>query len=516
VYEEESEQTPSNILPAVLRYKWHLAVSIPVLLVITTVAVLALPPIYRSEGKIMVETQQIPVDLVRSTVTNAASEQIDIIRQRVMTRENLLGIINKYEHFNSEGASPIELSRTLSAFIKRVSIAVTSAKKGRETVAIGFTVSFGSDRPSIAQAVTNDLVTLFLSENVKTRTKRASETTEFLRTEARKIREELTETEDAVAKFKKENKDSLPEHLNLYVEMREDSRRQLSELDRTISSSHEQLRVLNTQLQLSRQQGAGALDSDKANLEQMREEYRRLLLVYQPSHPDVVNIKEQIEAIESGQLGGDDEELLTSAELSIKSQIKSIETKLELFEKDREREQSKLVDLEQRIVKIPQVERGFSVIKRDYESKLEQYESIVAKMQSAEMAESLEQESKAERFSILEPPILPISPSEPDRKKLLVLAFGLSFGAPVGVVFLIGFLDKSLRSSESLALVTGHPPLVEIPYISTEKELKLTRKRVLYSSAAAFLVGLLSLFLVHVMYMPLGELASKILVRLGV
>ena len=514
MYEEESEQAPSNIVPAVFRYKWHLAVSIPVLLVITAMAVLALPPIYRSEGRIMVETQQIPVDLVRSTVTGAASEQIDIIRQRVMTRENLLTIVNKYEHFGAQGASPIQISRILGAFISKVQIKVTSAKKGRQKVAIGFTVSFGSDRPFIAQAVTNDLVTLFLSENVKTRTQRASETTEFLRQEARKIRDELTQTEDAVAQFKRENKDALPEHLDLYVGMREDSRRQLSELDRTVTSLQEQRRILENQLALSRQQGA-TLDSDSATLDQLRAEYRRLLLVYQPSHPDVITVKDQIDAIQSGGANSEDEQLLNSAELSLKSQIRSLETRLESIQADKLREQEKLTDLEQRIVKIPQIERGFANISRDYETKLEQYESIVAKMQNAEMAESLEEERKAERFSILEPPILPTSPAEPDRKKLLALAFGLSFGAPVGVVFLIGFLDKSLRSSESLAKVTGEPPLVEVPIILTEQEIRSKRKTIVYGSASAFAVGLASLFLVHVMYMPLAELMSKIIVRLG-
>src|SRR5215813_6819716 len=67
------------------------------------------PPTFQSEGKILVESQQIPVDLVRPTVTATASERIATIQQRVMTRENLLKIADKYQMFADQRD---KLSRT--------------------------------------------------------------------------------------------------------------------------------------------------------------------------------------------------------------------------------------------------------------------------------------------------------------------------------------------------------------------------------------------------------------------
>src|SRR5262245_64732644 len=57
------------------------------------------PPIFLSEGKILIVTQQIPVDLVRPTVTATATERLATIQQRVMTRDNLLKIMDKYQLF---------------------------------------------------------------------------------------------------------------------------------------------------------------------------------------------------------------------------------------------------------------------------------------------------------------------------------------------------------------------------------------------------------------------------------
>src|SRR5882672_4887459 len=69
-----------------------------VLVVGLAVAVL-LPATYVSEGKILVQSQQIPTELVRPTVTSAAQERIQVIEQRTMTRENLLAMIDKFQLF---------------------------------------------------------------------------------------------------------------------------------------------------------------------------------------------------------------------------------------------------------------------------------------------------------------------------------------------------------------------------------------------------------------------------------
>jgi uncharacterized protein involved in exopolysaccharide biosynthesis len=54
------------------------------MLVSVLVAVL-LPPRYRSFGTILIEQQEMPQELVRSTVTSYADERVQVISKRVMT-----------------------------------------------------------------------------------------------------------------------------------------------------------------------------------------------------------------------------------------------------------------------------------------------------------------------------------------------------------------------------------------------------------------------------------------------
>src|SRR4051812_20561514 len=57
------------------------------------------PATYLSEGKILIQTQQIPRDLVRPTVTSLADERIQVIQQRVLTRDNLVAVVQKFGLF---------------------------------------------------------------------------------------------------------------------------------------------------------------------------------------------------------------------------------------------------------------------------------------------------------------------------------------------------------------------------------------------------------------------------------
>src|SRR5580692_10135638 len=65
-------------------------------LVIAVLVAVLLPPTYRTGATILIEQQEIPQDLVRSAITSFADQRIQLISQRVMTTQNLLTLINRY------------------------------------------------------------------------------------------------------------------------------------------------------------------------------------------------------------------------------------------------------------------------------------------------------------------------------------------------------------------------------------------------------------------------------------
>ena len=122
-YEIEATErwTCASTLPLQKReYSFFL---IPFLLVAAAGVAVAMlwPPTYLSEGKILVETQQIPTELVRPTVSSAAKERIQVIQQRVTTRENLLALVDKYRLYSDRRE---RLSRTELLDLMRENIRV--------------------------------------------------------------------------------------------------------------------------------------------------------------------------------------------------------------------------------------------------------------------------------------------------------------------------------------------------------------------------------------------------------
>ena len=93
----------TDYLAILRRRAWLIVGSFFATLVLAVAVALLIPPIYRSTGSILIESQQIPTDLVQAAVTSYADERIEVIKQRVMTRDNLLRIIRKYSLFADAG-----------------------------------------------------------------------------------------------------------------------------------------------------------------------------------------------------------------------------------------------------------------------------------------------------------------------------------------------------------------------------------------------------------------------------
>jgi uncharacterized protein involved in exopolysaccharide biosynthesis len=168
---------------------------------------------------------------------------------------------------------------------------VSAAVKGRGEVTIAFRLGFEHKQPEIANKVAKELVTLFLDENIKQRTERASETTEFLTQEADKLRVELETLENRLADFKQAHSNALPEHQELRMNMLSRAETELKEIDRDYKAAREELRFNELEVSAASagvvsKPGATGAEADKPqDLGSLKAEYTRLLSLYTEAHP---------------------------------------------------------------------------------------------------------------------------------------------------------------------------------------------------------------------------------------
>ncbi|MEJ2530030.1 MAG: lipopolysaccharide biosynthesis protein [Gammaproteobacteria bacterium] len=559
---------------------------IPAIIILVASALLAfgLPSIYQSKATILIEQQEIPVDLVRSTVTSYAGERIQMISQRVMTTENLSKIIDSYGLYKDERKTT-SMSILVEEMRKEISLEMISAdvvdpRSGRPTTAtIAFTLSFNNENPRTAQKVTSELVSLFLNANLERRTKSAIETSGFLSTESAKLEDKVAALEAKLAKFKERNINNLPEMQQLNLQLMGRSESELRDVEQQLRSLEERKVYLTSQLaqvdpntETISADGRRILGS-KDRLKALQSEYVTLASSYSPTHPDIIKMKKEIEALRK-EVGSTDEaeelrmqikdlkakeatmrehysaehpdvkkvqRALAKAQQALKEAVKNrkqqekdseiepdnpayiqLQAQLEAAEGDirslRKTEaqlKEKLRDFEERLTKSPQVEREYRDLTRDYDNAMGKYKEVKAKQLEAELAEALERDNKGERFSLIEPPQLPEKPSKPNRLAILFLGFIFSLAGGVGTVAVTEAMSDAIKDTGGLMQITGEPPLITIPYIEVEAEQdkrEMFRKKAII---AGIIAAVLAVILFHFLIMPLDVLWYVVLRRFG-
>ena len=318
---EEEVKGLADYLDIIRRRKYWVIIPAFILTVVSVSVAYLLSPTYKSEGLILIESQEIPNDLVKSTVTSYADQRIEVIKQRIMTTERVMGIVNKYNLY-SESRQKMPPSEIVEIFRENIEITmvnanVTDPRSGRaQRASIAFKVSFMDKSPEVAQQVANELVTQFLNENVRNRTGKAAETKDFLEEEANKFQRKIQLLEKKIAEFKDEYSDSLPELLEYNLSMVERLQQELADNQNQVMVLQDQILTMNLELanlpaylEGSPQVSSGVKPTTtEQQLQLAKAEYSKLSAKYSSNHPDVVQLKRQIESLQSD-LGIDESEV---------------------------------------------------------------------------------------------------------------------------------------------------------------------------------------------------------------
>ena len=314
---EEEFKGLGDYLAILGRRKKELIFPALVILMIAIALAAGLPSVYRSEATILIEQQEIPTDLVRSTVTSYAGERIQIISQKVMTTDNLSKIIENYGLYKKERAET-SLSMLVEKMREEVALEMISAdvvdpRSGRaSTATIAFKLAFNNKNPRVAQKVTNELVSLYLNENLRRRTQSAIETSGFLALEAEKLNEEVSGLETRLAQFKERNINNLPELQQLNIRLMERTERELRETDLQLRTLAEREIYLQSELaQISSMSTLYSADGRRVlgaadRLKGLQAEFVSLKARYSPNHPDLIKMGKEIEALKKETGAGSD------------------------------------------------------------------------------------------------------------------------------------------------------------------------------------------------------------------
>lgn len=581
----EEVKTLGEYLQIFKRRKKQFLIPVIILSLLSLVIAFALPAVYRSTATVLIEQQEIPQDLVRSTISTYANQRLDVMQQKIMTTSNLMEIIEKFNLYHDELQKETR-EEVIDAMrddigMEPISADVIDPQTGRPgTATIAFSLYFDHTSPEIAQKVANELVSLYLNENLKTRNKNAKEASIFLQEESKRLGERITKQEAKLAKFKQGNMEKLPELVQFNIQLMEKVESELLDIDRQIQATKERKIYLESQLAqlkpnatLYSSSGERILGKE-SRLKTLQAELVTMLASYSPHHPDVLKTKKEIKALEK-ELGVSESksELLMQmkklktdysiarekysdkhpdvikikrelvnleakikhtpddvledapitkpdnpAYIQLQAQLESAKADLKSFAKRRAATEERIKEYENRISSAPKIEQDYRALTRDYENTIKKYQEVNDKLMEANLSEELEKERKGERFTLIEPPLLPEVPYSPNRVMIIILGLILSFGVGLAVVVILESMDDSIRGVKSMETLFGSAPLATIPYIPSaneiaEAESHAPKIKLILAGIGGLLVALV---LINYFYKPLDVLWYVILRKMGV
>ena len=499
--------------------------TIVISIIIITVSLAALlvaallPPTYEASGTILLVPQEISSALVPESVSDYADQKVEMVKQRVMTRDNLIAIIHKFHLYEKHGR-PLPTSQAIDLFRQHISIDPIidpEAKANDRTIA--FRVSFIGPYPNIVSDVDNELVTLFLNENAKVGLARANDATTFLGQQASNLQDQLDKVSKQVADFKMQNSNALPENKDVLMSSYQATESALQETARSYQTTQDEITNLEIELtaaktgDVSNTNDSSTASDPAVELARLETEYSKLSAMYNENHPTMVMLRSKIATLKKTIATDSGTSNMTGNPITaqIEAKIRAAQSQLSMMAQQEASLRGRLAAIEHDLLREPQVEQQLSAMQVNYDAIKKKYDDLRGKQSAAQETASLQEENKAERFELIDPPVMPDRPIKPNRIKIALAGILLSVAAAVGFTILLESSQQKVRGTAATTAIMRAPPLVVIPEIRSPAEIAHRKRQLHRSLWAIFITTIIAVLVIHLFVIPINVLIHKLM-----
>lgn len=512
-----------------LRRRSALFMGIFAVVTATAVAFAFLPPDeYRASAEMRIDMQGPNVNLLKPIeLTNYADQYIKTLQQQVMTHENLQRWVEESNAYWYEAdATPGELVRRLrdEIAVQMVFTTVIEEETGKEVDLItGFTTAFSARDPQAAEVVAREVANAFLAADRDTRVQKAAAAASFLREQIEAKRKEMLELESEIARFKREHAGSLPDLMVLNMTALERVERDLEQVQREVRTLRQDRFFREAQLQEIKAE-AGVAGTRLVELEQ---EYLRAVGLYGPEHPDVIRLKRQIAALtgtgESGselarlqaelaaaqerysdehpdvislkrkiealQTTGAGQTMTDPLYLQLRAQINAIDSNIASLEARAEELRQQRADLQDRISRMPEVEREFQVLQREHQTATLAFDELRQRLAQAQQIESFESGERGARLTLVREARAPEAPTGPPRIAITILGLFVATSLAGGAAFVSEITDSRIRGSKDIQVVLNTHAIATVPIVQNSLYRAQKRRQFLVVGFSALMLG---------------------------
>jgi len=447
-------------------YRWSALVIAWIIALVGWLVMFSLPDQFSVKAVVYVDTSSVLTPLLKGLTPETDSiDELQIMTRVLLSRNNLMSVIRETD-MDLNINTIEEKEELLKRITRKINITGGSGKKGDVKNNI-YEIKYQSNSVNGSYQMVSSLLNTMIEETLKSTRTDTVAAQKFLDSQISVYEERLSIAEKKLAHFKKENVGYMPDERGGYY-MRLQSAKDSVE---NISSA---LRLENRRSsellkQIKGESSVLSRDNYQSENEKQIKEYQSqidsLLNTYTALHPKVYKLQLRIKNLktnsDAGSAASDNN---ASKEFNpvyqeLKVELNKAKIEIELLNIQLKEKKDYVIKLNASIDVIPEVEAKLANLNRGYEVIKERYLDLVARSESAQMAQSAGNSSSEITFRVIEPPIMPFKPSGPKRIFISITVLLVALVAGFAWCYFRTLLQPTFINSIQLSSATDFPVL---------------------------------------------------------
>ncbi len=448
-----------NLLEILFRRKRVFLVPVILTPVFSLLIFLLIKPSYMSSTTILLGKEDILNPLVRYETAVAMTDynRLGAFQKVIYSRPLLEEAIHKLD-LDAGVKNDVEMERIVNRLRDNIHVIALSADS--------FQIGCTAPEAVLAKNMVETVSRLFIEKSLQGSRREAMTAVNFLQKEVDHYAQELDSIERALQQFRQANMETLRQVATLGGQLNDYSNKTLeAELD----LRQEQL---NEKLLTARLSGekpmvvAQALYVQNTPYQKQYQELQlrmgNLLATREKSHPEVLKLQREMDYITSlledekktGQ-ASETQEVRSPVYQEVSARLEDTRIRIRVLEQKVAEYQRLQDDTRKKLLDVPELEKEQARMESEIKLTRELYDTLRTKLEQARVTCEVEIEQQSNRFTIIDPPVVPLSRYKPGRTAFFIggIAGGLCLGFLV--VFLLEFTDPRLVRSHEILRSTG-------------------------------------------------------------
>ncbi len=471
------------------RYRWHALIVAWIISVAGWAFVYSIPDRYEATARVYVDTQSLLKPLLAGlAVQPNTNQQVEVMARTLISRPNLEKVARMTD-LDLGAKNPAQMESVINNLSEMIKL--------RSIGSDDYTISYENRDPALAKKVVQSLLNIFVESGLGSNRKDIASSQKFIEEQLKEYEAKLNDAESALKDFKQRNIGVMRGETgqDYYAELA-DAKGQVDDAVLSLREAEDRRNSLKQQLSGSDPTLVDSASESSASskydgrIASLNKDLDSLRLKYTEQHPDVVATKRLIAQLEADKAK---EAALKKPSGSMTQSPYYQQLNLSLAEaeanaasmKARLNEyQSRYSQLKAAANRLPEVDAELSQLMRNYDVYKKNYDSLLARRESAQMSSAVDTKTDSVDFRIIDPPRVPLTPSYPKRPMLISLVLLGGIAAGIALAFLISQIRPTVNNRFDMLALTDLPMLGTISLIETS-DAKIRARKGLRNYAVA-------------------------------